>query len=73
MNAHQNDIQSMQIVTVDLLNKTTPEILYQMPEIEMVKAAVEENLNKIGSFYSGQQLNRTGNRQTKEELREEMT
>ena len=73
MNAHQNDIQSMQIETVDLLNKTTPEILYQMPEIEMVKAAVEENLNKIGSFYSGQQLNRTGNRQTKEELREEMT
>jgi len=73
MNAHQNDIQSMQIVTVDLLNKTTPEILYQMPEIEMVNAAVEENLNKIGSFYSGQQLNRTGNRQTKEELREEMT
>ena len=73
MNANQKDQLSMEKVVDSFLIQTTPEILAQMPEIEMLKNVFSENINKIDILFNGQNLNRTGTRMTKEEYREEMT
>ena len=73
MKANQEDKLSMEIVVVDLLNNTTPTILAQMPQIESLKEEFSKNVDKLREFKNGQTLNRTGNRMSKEQLREQMT
>jgi hypothetical protein len=73
MNAKQEDKLSMEIVVVDLLNKTAPEILAQMPQINTLITNFSNNVAKIRSYQSYQTLNKTGYRMSKDKLREKMT
>lgn len=73
MNAKQEDKLSMEIVVVDLLNNTAPEIMAQMPQINTLKTNFSDNVAKIRTYQNGQNLNRTGNRMSKDQLREQMT
>ncbi|WNM20382.1 carboxypeptidase-like regulatory domain-containing protein [Flavobacterium capsici] len=73
MDARQEDVLSMQIVTVDLLEHTDTAILDRMPQIVTVTAALRAKVETLRNFKNGQMLNRSGNRMTKEEIRVEMT
>ncbi len=57
MNAKQEDKLSMEIVVVDLLNNTAPEIMAQMPQINTLKTNFSDNVAKIRTYQNGQNLN----------------
>lgn len=72
MNARQNNHLSMEIVTAEFLENTAPEVLVQMPEIEDLRASLLNNVETLQLFTGEQILNLTGNRITKESLRDEL-
>lgn len=73
MTSNQEDKLSMQIVVVDLVNNTDPTIQAKMPNFESLNSEFSSNVNKLRAFKNGQTLNRTGNRMSKQQLREQMT
>ena len=73
MNSTQEDKLSMQIVVVDLVNNTEPTILAKMPNFESLNTDLSKNVDNLRAFKNGQTLNRTGNRMSKQQLREQMT
>ena len=73
MTSNQEDKLSMQIVVVDLVNNTDPTILAKMPNFESLNSEFSSNVDKLRTFKNGQTLNRTGNRMSKQQLREQMT
>ena len=73
MTSNQEDKLSMQIVVVDLVNNTDPTIQAKMPNFESLNSEFSSNVNKLRAFKNGQTLNRTGNRMSKQQLREQMS
>lgn len=73
MNSRQKNGLNMRIVIVDLLKRTAPSVLVRMPQIEAVTAELESKVETLRRYKNGQNLNRSGNRMTKDILRAEMT
>ena len=73
MKSTQEDKLSMEIVVVDLINNTDPTIVAKMPNFDSLSTDFSKNVDKLREFKNGQTLNRTGNRMSKEQLREQMT
>jgi hypothetical protein len=73
MNSRQDNHLSMEIVTGDFLENTPPEVLVQLPEIEDLRENLLNNVGALQMLAGNQGVNITGNRMTKESIREEMT
>lgn len=73
MNSREEDNLSMEILVEKFITRTDPTTLAQMPGMGALNTKFGANINLLRACKNGQVLNRTGNRMSKEALREEMT
>ncbi|MGV9003430.1 carboxypeptidase-like regulatory domain-containing protein [Flavobacterium sp.] len=73
MKGEQEDILSMEILIHDYIKALPPEKLEKLPGIVEINTTFGENVTMLRACRNGQVLNRTGNRLSKDALREEMS